>query len=88
MEEKRIRRKKHCFFLSERVCFKNLRKDYVESKQRVLEDVVMEPRQKEPESMLEESCVESLAKDDHVEVRDRRVDVDENDPVPRREWRG
>ena len=47
------------------------------------------PRQKEPESMLgEESCVESLAKDDHVEVRDRRVDVDENDPVPRREWRG
>ena len=46
------------------------------------------PRQKEPESMLgEESCVESLAKDDHVEVRDHQEDVDESDPASTRERR-
>ena len=68
--------------------FKNPAEDYVESKQKVLEDVVMGPRQKEPESMWEESCAESLARDDHVEVRDHQEDVDESDPVPKREWRG
>ena len=33
----------------------------------------------------EESCVESLAKDDHVKVRDHQEDVDESDPASKRE---
>ena len=52
------------------------------------EELVLGPRQKEPESMLGEvSCAESLAKDDHVEVRDHQEDVDESDPVSTRERR-
>ena len=35
----------------------------------------------------EEPCAESLAKDDHVEVRDYQEDVDESDPVSSRERR-
>ena len=49
---------------------------------------MLELRQKEQESMLgEESCAESLAKGDHVEVRDHHEDVDENDPVSSKERR-
>ena len=49
---------------------------------------MLEPRQKEPKSMLgEESGAESLAKDDHVEVRDHQEDVGESDPASKRERR-
>ena len=60
----------------------------LEFTKRVLEEVVLGPRQKELESMLaEESCVESLAKDDHVGVRDHQEDVGESDPASKRERR-
>ena len=39
--------------------------------------------------LWEESCVESIAKGDHVKVHDRQEDVDESDPASareRREW--
>ena len=78
------------FCFGERVCLsqKVLLKSRIEFTKKVLEEVVMGPRQKEPESMLgEESCVESLAKDDHVKVRDHQEDVDENDPASKREWK-
>ena len=83
-ERKRKGRKQHSF-PGERVEFKNPAEDYVESKRKVLEDVVKGPRQKEPESMWEGSCVELLARDDHVEVHDHQEDVDESDPMPKRE---
>ena len=35
----------------------------------------------------EESCAESLAKDDRVEVRAHHEDVDENDPMSLKERR-
>ena len=53
------------FCFGERVCLsqKVLLKSRIEFTKKVLEEVAMGLRQKEPESMLgEESCVESLAK--------------------------
>ena len=55
---------------------------------KVLGEVVMEPQQNQPESLLvEESCVVLPAKDDRVEDLVHPEDVDENDPVPKREWK-
>ena len=67
---------------------KVLLKGRIEFTKKVLEEVVMGPRQKEPESMFgEASCVESLAKDNHVKVHDHQEDVDESDPASKREWK-
>ena len=83
-KEREKRRNRHSF-PCERVRFKNPAEDSIESKEKVQEDVVKVPRQKEPESMWEVSCVWLLARGDHVEFHDHQEDVDESDPAPKRE---
>ena len=83
-----VRPGEHCFALASVSESKSPAKRPHRIYNKVLEEVVMGPRQKEPESMLgEESCVESLAKDNHVKVRDHQDDVDESDPTSKREWK-
>ena len=84
----RVRPRVHCFALASVSELKSPGKSRREFTKKVLEEVAIGLHQKEPESMLgEKSCVESLAKDDRVKVRDHQEDVDENNPAPRRVWK-
>ena len=83
-----VQPREHCFALASVSESKTLLTSRLEFTKKVLEEGAMGPRQKESELMLgEESCVESLAKDDHVKVRDHQEDVDENDPASKKEWK-